>query len=61
MVGNSIDKRASTDTKTGEAASLMESILGIQSPDGGCQTDKEHITSCSHHSDCQHTVLSDDN
>ena len=43
-LGDPVDERASTDTKTGEAASLMESVLGIQSPDGGHHTDEEHIT-----------------
>ena len=45
-LGDPVDERASTDTKTGEAASLMESFLEIQSPE-------EHQTSGgrSHRSD----------
>ena len=60
-LGNPVNKRASTDIETGEAASLMESVLGIQSPEGGRHTDEEHVTSHSHRSNRQHTVLSDDN
>ena len=41
-----IDEWASTDTNIGEAASLMESVLGIQSPKGGHRSSEgsRHLT-----------------
>ena len=39
-LGEPVDNRTSTDTKTGETAALMESVLGIQSPEGTHQTDE---------------------
>ena len=59
-LGEPLDERTSTDTETGEMANLMESVLGIQRPEGQCQTNEENVTQCSCISDCQHTVLSDD-
>ena len=35
-----VDNRTSTNTETGETAALMESVLGIQSPEGTHQTDE---------------------
>ena len=57
-LGDHIDKQPSTDIDTGEATSLMESILGIPSPGDG-----HRFSEGSHHphsqcSDRQHTVLS---
>ena len=60
-LGDPINERASTDTENCEVANLMESVLGIQSPEGGCQTSEGYAALHSHRSDCQHRVLSDDN
>ena len=60
QLGDPINKRASTDTNTGKAMSLMESFLGIQSPKGGHRSSEGHSLPHSRHSDQQHTILSDD-
>ena len=59
-LGEPVDERTSTNTETGEMANLMESVLGIQSPEGRCQTNEENVTQHSCHNSCQHTVLSND-
>ena len=59
-LGDPVDERASTDTNTGEAVSLMESVLGILSPEGGHRDSKGYRPPHSRCSDHQHTVLSDD-
>ena len=46
----------STNTETGKMATLMESVLGIQSPEGNHENDRAP-RSC--HSNQQHTILSD--
>ena len=58
-LGDPVDEQASTDTDTGEAMSLMESVLGIQSPEGGNRSSEGCCLPCSQCSDQQHTVLSD--
>ena len=60
QLGEPVDDRTSTDTKTGDTANLMESVLGIQSPEGGCEADERGIIQHSHHSNRKHTILSDD-
>ena len=59
-LGEPVDDYASTDTKTSEMATLMENVLGIQSPEGTHEANGRGESSHSHHSDQQHTVLSDD-
>ena len=60
QLGEPVDGHASTDTETGETATMMENVLGIQSPEGTHGADKRAEGSRSHCSDRQHTVLSDD-
>ena len=47
QLGDPVDERASTDTNTGEAVSLMESVLGIQSPKGGHRSSEGSCHPCS--------------
>ena len=60
QLGEPVDGHTSTDTKTGETAAMMENVLGIQSPEGTHGADEKAEGSCSHRSDWQHTVLSND-
>ena len=57
-LGDPVDDRMSTDTKTGETATLMKSVLGIQSPEANREGDER--VSHSRCSDQQYTVLSND-
>ena len=60
QMGEPVDGHTSTDTETGETATLMENVLGLQSPEGTREANRRAGSSRSHHSDQQHTVLSDD-
>ena len=59
-LGEPVDGRVSTDTETSEMATLMENILGLQSPEGTHEADRGAGSSRTHHSDRQHNVLSND-
>ena len=57
-LGDLVEDHMSTDTETGETASLMQNILGIQGLEGSCEDDTKCPCSC--RSERQHTVFSDD-
>ena len=57
-LGDPVEDRMSTDTETGEMASLMQNVLGIQGPEGSCEEDAKHPSS--RHSEHQHTAFSND-
>ena len=59
QLGDQVHGHVSTDTETSETATMMENVLGIQSPEGAHGTNKRAGGSNSYSSDWQHTVLSD--